>query len=104
MSAGELREALGITQVELDDAVEDNRLFSFDGADGQPYYPAFYADAGIDRPALESVAQELRDLPAASKYHFFVSKWTNLGETPLEALRRGRVGEVCQAACGFATA
>ena len=49
------------------------------------------------------IAQALRDLPPASKYHFFVSKWTNLGETPLEALKRGRVTEVLRAARGFAT-
>lgn len=36
-------------------------------------------------------------------YHFFISKRTNLGETPLEALRRGRVAEVLQVASGFST-
>lgn len=102
LSANELREALGITQAEIDDAVEANRLFAFDGPDGQPYYPAFYADTDFDKQVLELLAQELRDIPAASKYHFFVSKRTNLGETPLEALTRGRIDEVLQAAAGFA--
>ena len=102
LSAGEMRSALGITQAEIDDAVEDNRLFAFEGPDGEHYYPAFYTQADLDRSGLELVTQELRDLPAASKYHFFVSKWTNLGDTPLEALKRGRFAEVLKAASGFA--
>ena len=102
LSAAELRSALGIIQAEIDDAVEANRLFAFEGPGGELYYPAFYTEADVDRSALELVAQELRDLPAASKYHFFVSKWTNLGATPLEALKRGRLAEVLRAASGFA--
>ena len=57
LSAAELRSALGITQAEFDDAVGSNRLFAFEGPGGQHYYPAFYADANVDRPALERVAQ-----------------------------------------------
>ena len=102
LSAVELQGALGITQAEIDDAVDGNRLFALDGPDGAPYYPAFYADADIDKPALELVAQELCDIPAASKYHFFVSRRTNLGATPLEALKGGRVEDVLHAAAGFA--
>lgn len=101
LSAGELREALGISQAEIDDAVEDNRFFAFVGPDGEQYYPAFYTDADLDRSALELVAQGLRDLPAPSKYHFFISNRTNLGEKPLDALRRGRVDEVLRSASGF---
>lgn len=103
LSAGELRSALGITQAEIDEAVASNRLFALEGPGGEPYYPAFYADADVDRSGLELVTQELRDLPAASKYHFFVNTWTNLGATPLEALQRGRLAEVLRAASGFAT-
>lgn len=102
LSADELREALGIAQAEIHDAVEANRLFAFEGPGGELYYPAFYTDANLDKSALGMVVQEMRDLPAASKYHFFISKRTNLGETPLEALRRGRVAEVLRAARGFA--
>ena len=102
LSAGELRSALDVTQQDIDDAVALNRLFAFEGPDGERYYPAFYADADLDKVAFGMVAQELRDVPATSQYHFFVSKRTNLGETPLEALERGRVDEVLQAAAGFA--
>lgn len=102
LSADELRKGLRISQAEIDEAVGDNRLFAFVGPDGELYYPAFYSDAIVDRSALELVAQELRDLPAPSKYHFFISKRTNLGATPLEALKRGRVDEVLQSASGFA--
>lgn len=103
LSADELRSALGISQAEINDTVEDNRLFTIDGPDGQPYYPAFYADGDMDRVAFGLVAQALCDLPSGANYHFFISKRTNLGETPLEALRRGRVAEVLQAASGFST-
>ena len=102
LSAQELRSALGVAQQVIDEAVASNRLFAFVGPDGERYYPAFYAAADMNRSALELVAQELLDLPAPSKYHFFVSKRTNLGETPLEALKRGRVTEVLRAASGFA--
>lgn len=101
LSAAELRSALGIPQAEIDDAVVSNRLFSFEAPGGEHYYPAFFAAADMERPSLELVAQKLGGLPAASKYHFFLSKWTNLGETPLDALKRGRVDEVLQAAAGF---
>lgn len=103
LSAIELRSALGIPQAEIDDAVDSNRLFAFVGPDGEHYYPAFFAAADMDRASLELVAQELGGLPAASKYHFFVSKRTNLGDTPLEALYRGRVDEVLRSASGFAS-
>ncbi len=102
LSADELRSALGIAQAEIDDAVVEGRLFACVGPDGQSYYPAFYTDAEVHRGALERVARALGDLPAASKFHFFVSRRTNLGETPLEALKRGRVDEVLEAAAGFA--
>lgn len=103
LTSAELQRALGMDQAELDYTVAANRLFSVEGPGGEPYYPAFYADADADRSALERVTQELRDVPAASKYHFFVSKRTSLGETPVEALRRGRLAEVLQTASGFAS-
>lgn len=102
LSTDELRSALGISQAEIDAAVADNRLFSLKAPGGEHYYPAFFAAADMDRASLELVARELRDLPAASKHHFFVSKRTNLGDTPLEALKRGRLAEVLKAAAGFA--
>ena len=102
LSAAELRSALGIPQAEIDDAVEDNRLFAFIGSDGEHYYPAFYTDADLDRASIDLVAQELRGLPPESQYWFFTSRRTNLGATPLAALKRGRVDEVLKAAAGFA--
>jgi hypothetical protein len=101
-SAAELRSALGASLAEINEAVVAGRLFAFEGPGGEPYYPAFYANARVDRSALELVAQGLRDLPAASKFYFFTSKRTNLGETPLDALKRGRIAEVLRAAIGFA--
>lgn len=104
LSVDELREALGITRLEIEDAVVAARIFSLEGPGGVKYYPAFYANGDLDRSALEIVAQELRELPAGAKYHFFFSKRTSLGMTPLEALKCGRVDEVLQAATAFANA
>jgi hypothetical protein len=102
LSAGELREAHGIAQAKIDDAVEDNRLFAFVGSDGEFYYPAFYAAADLDTSGLELVAQKLNDHPGASRFHFFVSKRTNLSATPLEALQRARLAKVLSATNRFA--
>jgi hypothetical protein len=96
LSAAELRSALSVAQQTIDEAVASNRLFAFEGPGGQPYFPAFYADATVDGSAVELVAQELLDLPAP-----FVSRRTILGETPLEALKRGRVADVLRAESGF---
>lgn len=67
LSAEELRDALGITQAEIDEAVEDNQLFAFVDTDGEHYFRGFFAAADMDRSSLELVAQELGYLPAASK-------------------------------------
>ncbi len=104
LSANELQHALGITQAEIDEAVGAGRLFAMVATNGEPYYPAFYAAPAVDRTAFEAVALELRDLPPESRYHFFTSRRTNLGSTPLEALQAGRVSEVLQSAAGFAIA
>lgn len=102
LSADALRSALRVTQQAIDEAVASHRLFAFEGPGGQHYYPAFYADGIVNKAALEMVAQELRELPAPSKYHFFVSMRANLGATTLEALQCGRLAEVLRAAIGFA--
>jgi hypothetical protein len=95
-------EALNIRRQSLSEAVKANRMFAMVGPSGENYYPAFYADAELDRRPLERVSKVLGQLPAASKYFFFTNKSVFLGGmTPLEALKKGRVADVLAAAAGF---
>lgn len=96
-----LQSALDIKRQAISNAVKAGRLFALTGPSGDNYYPAFYADPGLDRRAVEKVAKALGTLPGASKLFFFTSKSTLLRETPLEALRQGRLAEVLTAAAGF---
>lgn len=98
----ELVERLGGNRRWVTSALKGGRLFSVQAPSGVDYFPAFYADPSIDRRALGNVAKVLSGLPAASKYHFFVSKSFTLGMTPLEALADGSVKDVLTTAAGFA--
>lgn len=102
ISSGELQRALDVQRQAISLAVKKNRMFAMVGPSGENFYPAFYADSSLDRRALEAVSQTLGSLPGASKFYFFTAKSTFLGETPLEALRKGRVDAVLSAAAGFA--
>lgn len=86
----------------LDDALCDGRVFAMTAPTGRLYYPAFYADVGLNRTDVESVVQVLSLIEPISRYTFFYRRWTPLGATPLEALRRGRLEEVMRMAAWFA--
>ncbi len=103
LSSKEFQEALNIRRQSISDAVQSGRMFALVGPSGENYYPAFYADGDLDRRSVEKVSKALGQLPAASKYFFFTSKSSFLGaETPLEALKNGRIADVLVAAAGFA--
>lgn len=85
----------------IDKAVDVGRLFVVIGPSGENYYPAFYGDPSLDRRVLEKVSKALGALPATVKYHFYTAKSSFLDETPLEALRVGRVEQVLAAAAGY---
>lgn len=97
----ELVQRLGGNQRWVTAALTSERLFAVPAPSGV-YFPAFYANQSIDRRALGKVAKVLSGLPAASKYHFFVSKSFTLRMTPLEALAEGRVKDVLTTAAAFA--
>lgn len=98
----ELVERLGGNSRWVASALKSERLFAVLAPAGVDYFPAFYADPSIDLRALGQVTKVLSGLPAASKYHFFVSKKFTLGMTPLEALADGSVKDVLTVAAGFA--
>jgi hypothetical protein len=96
------QDALGIRKQSVNEAIKSHRMFALMGPGGEFYYPAFYADDMLDRRSLEKVTKALGTIPGASKYFFFTSKSTMLGEmTPLEALKKGRLQDVLVAATAF---
>jgi len=102
ISSGQLQHALGVKRQAISAAVKARRLFAIVGPSGENFYPAYYADQALDRRKLEQVSKALGTMPAASKHHFFTSRSSILGETPLQALRKGREADVLAAAAGFA--
>lgn len=101
LSLSEFSEALKVSVQSIDDAVKDGRMFVVPGPGGDEFFPAFYADKGLNRGSVEKVAKALGDVPGTSKYYFFASRSTFLGATPLEALVQGRLEDVLTAAVGF---
>ena len=92
---------LSFTRQALSRAVKEHRMFSV-AVGSDRLYPAFYADASLDRQQLESVAKELGSLPGWSKWQFFTTPKASLGgATPIEALKEGRYNEARRAAIGF---
>ena len=98
IGSGALQRALNVQRQALSAAMKAGRLFAFVGPSGENFYPAFYVDPTLDRRAVEKVSKALGELPAASKYYFFTEPFTALQDTPLGALRNGRVTEVLAAA------
>ena len=81
-------------------AVAWGRVFCITGADGQDYYPAFFADSSdYVRQGLGKVCQALGNIPAYAKYQFLTtdSHWLINGGTPIQAIRFRRVDDVLQA-------
>lgn len=101
LPAGEIIAQLNISRQALSKAVKAHRLFAVE-AGGERLYPAFFADADLDRRQLERVAKELGELPGWQKWEFFTRPKASLGGlTPVEALKRGRYTETRRAAIGF---
>lgn len=102
VSSKDMCESLDFSRQALSKAVKDQRMFTV-AIGHDRFYPAFFADAELDRHQLESVARELGDLPGWSKWQFFTTPKASLdGATPLEALKNGRYNEARRAAVGFA--
>lgn len=102
ITASQLQAAWQVERAAISNAVTAGRLFAVVGPSDENYYPSFVAAPTLNRRVLERVSKALGSLPAASKYHFFTSMFTALGESPLEALRKSRVQQVLAAASGYA--
>lgn len=99
----EMQERLGVTSQALSAALKAKRMFIMQGPAGEYLYPAFFADPKYDRRVLEKACKTLGDIPAGSKWEFFMTKRLSLGrKTPLDALLSGKLESVMAAAAGFA--
>lgn len=96
-----LQEELGRERLAFEKATRDCRILML-CVDGQYYFPAFYLDGSIDHVHLGSVVKSLGELDPWTKWQFFTTpKLTLNGETPLEALRKGKLESVLNAAGSF---
>ncbi|USX27267.1 hypothetical protein NHH73_02900 [Oxalobacteraceae bacterium OTU3CINTB1] len=102
LTADEFCHAVGVDVDWLNGALHHGRVFALMAPNGESYYPAFYAEPGLDRADIERVVNVLSEIGPVSQFTFFYQAWTPLGTTPVDALRAGRVGEVMRTAIGFA--
>ena len=92
-------DARKVSKRTVSSAIAWGRVFCITGADGQDYYPAFFADSSdYVRQCLGKVCQALGDIPPYAKYQFLTTDmhWLVNGGTPIQAIRLGRVNEVLQ--------
>lgn len=99
----EFQAALGISRQAINEAMKAKRMFALLGPGGEYYYPAFFADKDLHRRDIEKVSKALGNIPPPSKYFFFTNVSASLGAlSPLDALLKGKVDEVMEAAAAFA--
>jgi hypothetical protein len=92
---------LNWTRQALSKALTSNRVF-FVEVQGSRYFPAFFTNPRYERRHLEAVSKALGTLPGATKLWFMSSpKGSLAGETPLQALAKGKVADAVRAAEGF---
>lgn len=102
LSGAQMRARLQVTPQALSAALKARRMFALPGPSGGYAYPAFFADPAYDRRVLERVCRELGGISGGSKWDFFTTPRISLdGETPLQALARGKVDAVLAAAGAF---
>jgi hypothetical protein len=93
---------LNVSRQALSKALKAHRVF-FVEVDGERYFPAFFADARLERRQVEQVSQALGELPGSSKLQFFLNPKASMeGLTPIESLAADGYSRVKIAAQGFA--
>lgn len=92
---------LRVSRKDLAAAVSEQRMFTVK-VDDYSYLPAFFLIEEVERRKIEVTYQVLRELPGWSVWEFFTLPKNSLwGYTPLDALRRGLVDSVKEAAEAF---
>ena len=92
----------GWSEGELSEAVATRRVFNVELNNGTMMIPAFFVDARFNQRQVQSVCKVLEPLPGGSKWQFFsTGKGFLGGQTPLQALKAGRLRAVKTCAKGF---
>ena len=98
----EFASRLDWTRQALSKALMSHRVFYVE-VRGARYFPSFFTEPRYERRHLEAVSKALGSLPGATKLWFMSSpKGSLAGQTPLQALAKGKVAEAVRAAEGFA--
>ena len=102
LNANDFLEHLGMSRTALTKAVETHRIFAVE-VDAIPHYPAFYFSPLYDRKRMLSrVTRALRGLSGWAKLDFYESPNEVLGgQSPLEALAKGRLADVLTLATAY---
>ncbi|MDP3457042.1 hypothetical protein [Methyloversatilis sp.] len=100
ISAFAKRTGRSVAEVATD--LAERRLFCID-FESVAYVPVFLGDPTLQRSGVGAVVTALADLPSETKSKFFTTPKGSLGgQTPVEALKNGRLTAVLRAAEGFA--
>lgn len=100
----DLCQRLGWTGEALCAALQRNEIFTVCDFSGNPFYPAFFCGDKKNTPKmLAKVCRALGNLPGTSKWYFFTARRISLaGCTPLQALAKGHIEAVMNAAASYA--
>ncbi|MEG1051115.1 MAG: hypothetical protein RSF79_03580 [Janthinobacterium sp.] len=102
LDSGTLAGQMGVTRQAISKAVTEQRMFCLNSVAGKKLYPAFYADPTLNRRQLGKISKVLGHLAGASKWQFFTHPRMSLnGNSPINALRKGKYADVIAAATAF---
>ena len=102
VSSGRVAELLNVTRQAVDKRRAANQLLALTQGRRGYSYPTFQFEDGKTLNGLEEVLRNLRALDPWMQLRFFTSPHERLGnETPIEALRSGKVNDVVRVAGGY---
>jgi hypothetical protein len=103
VSSDELCRRLNLSKDALATALMKSQIFAVTDSLGNLHFPAFFGEPEkYPLVALEKVCMALGDLSGKSKRVFFLTPLLTLdGETPLDALAKGKIEAVTNAAAAF---
>jgi hypothetical protein len=102
ISSGKVAELLNVSRQAVDKRRAANQLLALTQGRRGYSYPTFQFEDGKTLNGLEEVLRNLRALDPWMQLRFFTSPHERLGnETPIDALRSGKVNDVVRAASGY---
>ena len=102
LGSGKVAELLNLSRQAVDKRRAANQLLALTQGRRGYSYPSFQFEDGKTLRGLDEVLGNLSALDPWMQLRFFTSAHERLGsQTPVEALRGGRVGAVAQAASGY---